>query len=154
MTNIFTSDEQYLTLLTTAQSLAYSQHEYRPRTTLLSIATQKQLLTREQYERRRMNAYVHSFDLLTSDAIEKHENYPSYMLTMYKNLYVQLTTIVAVLPDQSSALVRQFIESLFITHAECQLNRNGRLINQYFHQDYSVRGQWYRGLTDRRRPSP
>ncbi|CAF1489062.1 unnamed protein product [Adineta steineri] len=59
-------------------------------------------------------------------------------------------TIVAVLPDQSSALVRQFIESLFITHAECQLNRNGRLINQYFHQDYSVRGQWYRGLASRR----
>ncbi|CAF4337362.1 unnamed protein product, partial [Adineta steineri] len=63
-------------------------------------------------------------------------------------------TIVAVLPDQSSALVRQFIESLFITHAECQLNRNGRLTNQYFPQDYSNRGQWYRGLTDRRRPSP
>ncbi|CAF4217235.1 unnamed protein product [Adineta steineri] len=63
-------------------------------------------------------------------------------------------TIVAVLPVQSSALVRKFIESLFITHAECQLNRNGRLINQYFHQDYSVRGQWYRDLTDRRRPSP
>ncbi|CAF4355203.1 unnamed protein product [Adineta steineri] len=32
MTNIFTSDEQYLTLPTTAQSLAYGQHEYRPRT--------------------------------------------------------------------------------------------------------------------------
>ncbi|CAF1450890.1 unnamed protein product [Adineta steineri] len=125
MTNIFTSDEQYLTLPTTAQSLAYGQHEYRPRTlnksidkgrqailpafpprtTLLSNDTHinedevdfllcnvpKQLLTREQYERRQMNAYVHSFELLTSDAIEKHENYPSYMLTMYKNLYVQLS---------------------------------------------------------------
>ncbi|CAF4166631.1 unnamed protein product [Adineta steineri] len=139
MTNIFTSDEEYLTPLTAAHSLGYSQHEYRPRTlnrsvdkarqailpvfppratlssaveTLATAATTtisssihinedqvdfllcnvpKQLLTREQYERRQMDAYVSTFKLQTWEGIKPHKNYPSYMLTMYKNLYVELS---------------------------------------------------------------
>jgi len=60
-------------------------------------------------------------------------------------------TILAVLPDHCSNTVKKFIESLFIKHAEYQLNKVGRSINQHFAPDYSFRGQWYRGFT--RRPS-
>jgi hypothetical protein len=48
------------------------------------------------------------------------------------NLNFYNPTIVAVLPDQCSDTVKKFIESLCITHGECQLNKSGRLINQQF----------------------
>lgn len=37
--------------------------------------------------------------------------------------------IVAVLPNSCSTLLQYFIESLFITHAECKLNEIGHLTN-------------------------
>jgi hypothetical protein len=61
-------------------------------------------------------------------------------------------TIVAALPDHCSDTVKKFIESLFITHAECQLNQDGHLVDKKFRQTYSSRGSWYQGLI--RRPSP
>jgi hypothetical protein len=57
--------------------------------------------------------------------------------------------IVAVLPDNCSDTVKKFVESLFITHGECQLNNEGRLINQHFFHGYPARGHWFRGLTGR-----
>ena len=67
------------------------------------------------------------------------------------NMYFYNAAIVAVVPDHCSDAVKKFIESLFITHAECQLNKDGRLINQQISHDYPARGHWYRGLI--RRPS-
>ena len=67
------------------------------------------------------------------------------------NLKFYNATVVAVLPDHCSNTVKKFVESLFITHGECQLNKDSRLTSQQFFNDYPARGEWYRDLT--RRPS-
>ena len=70
-----------------------------------------------------------------------------YDLINVHNLQFHHAAIVAVLPDDSSNVVKKFVESLFITHGECRLNKDGRLTNQHFFHDYLARSEWYRDLT-------
>ncbi|CAF1450870.1 unnamed protein product [Adineta steineri] len=60
--------------------------------------------------------------------------------------------IIAVLPDHCSKLFRLFIQSLFITHAECKLNQMGHLVYEYSDPNYILSDSWYTNLE--RRPSP
>ena len=55
-------------------------------------------------------------------------------------------TVVAVLPEHCSESLQKFVEALFVTHAECALNRDGRLINQPAPLIDAERGLWYRDL--------
>ncbi|CAF3908737.1 unnamed protein product [Adineta steineri] len=54
--------------------------------------------------------------------------------------------IVAVLPDHCSKLFRLFIQSLFITHAECKLNQVGHLVYEYSDPNYILSDSWYINL--------
>ena len=55
-------------------------------------------------------------------------------------------------PDRCSDLLRQLILSLLITHADCHLNKTGRLVNENSYRPHPVRGQWCANLV--RRPPP
>ncbi|CAF3147141.1 unnamed protein product [Rotaria sp. Silwood2] len=62
-------------------------------------------------------------------------------------------SIIAVLPEKSSPVLRQFIVSLFITHGETKLNSIGNLLadnntNPPFLYG-SFRGEWCHSLTNR-----
>ena len=47
-------------------------------------------------------------------------------------------------------MFRQLLLSLFITHADCALNKTGRLaVNERVHRDYPVRGNWCANLVRR-----
>ncbi|CAF2260387.1 unnamed protein product [Rotaria magnacalcarata] len=50
------------------------------------------------------------------------------------NVPLYKMAIVAVLPNPCSDTLRRFIESLFITHAECKLNQTGNLLDNNHHQ--------------------
>ena len=52
-------------------------------------------------------------------------------------------------PDNSSEMLRQLLLSLFITHADCALNKTGRLIDASTHREYPVRGNWCANLVRR-----
>ena len=39
-------------------------------------------------------------------------------------------------------MLRQLVLSLFITHADCQLNKTGRLTNEPIYRQYPVRDHW------------
>lgn len=59
-------------------------------------------------------------------------------------------TVVAVLPDDCSDLLRQLILSLLITHADCRLNKTGRLTNEIIGRPPPpVRSQWCANLVRR-----
>ncbi|CAF3548004.1 unnamed protein product [Rotaria socialis] len=69
-------------------------------------------------------------------------------------------TIVAVLPETCSEMLRLTVESLFITHAETNLNTIGNILNKNstgnnhpINNPWLIRGdEWYQGLL--RRPQP
>lgn len=54
-----------------------------------------------------------------------------------------------VVPENCSELFRQLILSLFITHADCDLNKTGRLINEIIYREYTIRGYWCADLVRR-----
>ena len=54
-------------------------------------------------------------------------------------------------PENCSELLRQLVLSLFITHADCDLNKTGRLIDEEIFREYPFRGYWCANLV--RRPS-
>ncbi|CAF1338839.1 unnamed protein product [Adineta steineri] len=66
-----------------------------------------------------------------------------------KNVDLYNATIVAVLPENCSEMFQQLILSLFITHADCQLNKSGRLITDINFHPYPVRRNWCAGLCRR-----
>ena len=45
----------------------------------------------EQYYRRRQNAYIDTFELLAWDGLKNEKNFQSFLLTLYTDMYVQLS---------------------------------------------------------------
>ena len=72
----------------------------------------------------------------------------------------RLFSFVLLVPETCSNMFRWTIESLFITHAETNLNTIGNVLSHDDHGDYHpldnpwlIRGdEWFRGLL--RRPQP
>lgn len=52
-------------------------------------------------------------------------------------------------PNHTSELFGQLIESLFITHAECKLNKIGNLVYDNADPNHALRGSWCANLTHR-----
>ncbi|CAF1668966.1 unnamed protein product [Adineta ricciae] len=55
-----------------------------------------------------------------------------------------------VLPNKSSELLRVFIESLFITHADCKLNQIGDLVYEKTDPNVNIPNTWYKNVYYRR----
>ena len=85
---------------------------------------------------------------------KRDKNLPNQEIDLYD------ATIVAVLPENCSDMLRYTIESMFITHAEAKLNTVGHVLNHDQPTDYFllndpwlIRGDdWCQGLV--RRPQP
>jgi hypothetical protein len=56
---------------------------------------------------------------------------------------------LCLVPDNCSAMLRNLVLSLFITHADCNLNKTGRLVNENIYHEYPVRGYWCADLVRR-----
>ena len=56
------------------------------------------------------------------------------------------------MPNNSSELFRQLIESLLITHAECALNEIGHLVYEVSDPNCALQNTWCANLT--RHPLP
>ncbi len=57
--------------------------------------------------------------------------------------------ILFLVPENCSEILRQLLLSLFITHADCDLNKTGRLINENIYREYPLRGYWCANLVRR-----
>ncbi len=73
------------------------------------------------------------------------------MLSLNTNSYFPFCCFFLV-PSKSSDLFHLFIESLFITHAECKLNEIGDLVYEKSDPNSALNNTWCASLT--RRPSP
>ncbi|CAM4984140.1 unnamed protein product [Rotaria socialis] len=85
---------------------------------------------------------------------KRDKDLPNQAIDLYN------ATIVAVLPETCSEMLRLTVESLFITHAETKLNTIGNILNKNstgntypLNSPWLSRGdEWYQGLL--RRPQP
>ena len=120
--------------------------EHLPNPPQSYIFTNRQKLVHIQFfERKKINFYL---------------SYPEHMLIC---TILQLSSSVSVfwrekqrffcfiflVPDNCSEILCQLVLSLFITHADCDLNKTGRLVDEEIYREYPFRGFWYSHLERR-----
>ena len=62
---------------------------------------------------------------------------------------VEVSSLEFLVPENCSELFRQLVLSLFIAHADCGLNKTGRIIDEDVFREYCVRGYWCAHLVRR-----
>ncbi|CAF1488345.1 unnamed protein product [Adineta steineri] len=152
-----TAQEQNMNYIPSESTTAYFLH-LNPRisTRYSSSSSSSSFVTRNDREIRQCLSHIplppvgYQFSEQQRDAQVEFFKYkqdyqlPDLPLDLYN------ASIIAVLPDKTSAVLRQFIASLFITHGETKLNSIGNLLTEGnidppFLQG-SFRGNWCHAL--------
>lgn len=96
-------------------------------------------------------------DLLSSTSLTKVDFYDASIIAVcmylqsFQLFFILFFCFLLLVPEPCSEMFRQLVLSLFITHADCDLNQTGRIVDETIYREYPLRGFWCSDLL--RRPA-